>query len=298
MKTFHELVVVIPIGPTCNADFIDDTIRSLLHYTVNTPKIILADDSQKGTGNFLKIIFPDIDVVSTEKNLGKFCGLYINLSQAFQHALKHYSFKVLLRMDTDVLIIGNDPAYEAIQLFEQHPDIGIAGQYPLDYNGKPWDKSWPYWQLSRFTHVLKMWKRPLVNLPLQKYYRRAVKHGYIMGESVFGGACFFSEKCLQQLSDAGLLPLKIFKTLVLEEDHLFAILVKSLGMHFGDLSSGDKPFACAWKNLPDSPEHLYKNGKKIIHSVRCYHKIKEPEIRRYFRQIRKLETSSILLKNI
>ncbi len=298
MKNFFELVVVIPVGPKCNAEFIEDTIKSLLHYTVDVPKIILADDSHKGTGNFLKIIFPDIDVITTTKNLGKFCGLYINLSNAFQHALKNYSFKVLLRMDTDALIINNDPAREAVNLFEQHPDIGIAGQYPLDYNDKSWDRSWPYFQLSRFTHILKMWKRPLVNLPLRKYYTRAVKHGYVMAESVFGGACFYSERCLKKLADAKLLPVNIFKTLILEEDHLFAILVKSVGMNLGDLSSGDKPFACAWKDLPDSPEHLFKKGKKIIHSVRCYYKMKEAEIRRYFRQIRKLEASPTFKHNL
>ena len=298
MKQFYELIVVIPVGPKCNADFIEDTIKSVLHYSICSPKIILADDSQKGTGEFLKILFPELDVITTKKNLGKLCGLYINLSNAFKHALNKYSFNVLLRMDTDALVIGCDPAREAIKLFQQHPDIGIAGQYPLDYTGKLWDRSWPCWQLSRFTHILKMWKRPLINLALRKYYKRAAKHAYITGESVFGGACFFSEQCLQKLSDANLLPVKIFKTLVLEEDHLFAILIKSIGMHFGDLSSGNKPLACAWQDLPDSPEHLYKKQKKIIHSVRCYYNLNEPQIRRYFRQLRKLESSPILKQNL
>ena len=290
MKKFFELVVVIPIGPTCNAEYITDTVDSILHYTTASLKIIFADDSQKQTGDLLKSIYTNADVVTTAKSMGKLCGLYINLSQAFQHALQHYSFTALLRMDTDALIIGDDPVREAVQLFKQHPDIGIAGQYPLDYNGNEWDKGWPRFQLSRFTHILKMWKRPLVNFQLRKHYKRAVKHGYIMGESVFGGACFYSNKCLAAMNDAGLLKKEIFKTLDLEEDHLFAILAKSVGMNFGDLSSGNKPFACAWKNLPASPEQLYETHKKIIHSVRGYNNIKEPEIRRFFRQRRKLNS--------
>lgn len=294
MKTFYELVVVIPVGPACHVEFIADTIRSVLHYTAAPPKIILADDSQKGTGESVRIMFPDTEVVASEKSLGKLCGLYINLSNAYQYALNNYSFDALLRLDTDALVIGNDPAREAINLFKQHPEIGLAGQYPNDYNGNEWDKGWPRFQLSRFTHILKMWKHAFINIPLRKYYRRAVKHGYIMGESVFGGSYIFSEKGLQKLSDAKLLPANIFKTLDLEEDHLFSLLIKSVDMHFGDLSSGDKPFACSWKGLPDSPEHLHKNGKKIIHSVRYYNNMKEPEIRTYFKQIRKLESLSVL----
>jgi hypothetical protein len=296
MKKFYELVVVIPIGPQCKLQYIVDTINSVLHYTYTTSKIILADDSQTQTGALVKQIFPDVDVIAFKENLGKFCGLYINLSYAFKHALKCYSFHALLRMDTDALIIGSDPAREAIELFLEHPEIGIAGQYPNDYDDKLWDRSWPYWQLSRFTHIIKMWKRPLVNIPLRKYFKRAVKHGYEMGESVFGGACFYSERCLQKLNDEGLLPLETFKTLELEEDHLFAILVKSTGMQFGDLSTGDKPFACAWKYLPNSPEYLYKEGKKIIHSVRAYKEMTEPEIRNFFIQIRQLESSSMLIQ--
>ena len=286
MKQFFELVVVIPVGPGCKPEYIEDTISSVMHYSRSTYKIILADDSHKGTGNAVQKRFPAVDLVTMERPMGKLCGLYITLSLAFRHALRLYRFEALLRMDTDALVIGKAPEKDAIELFRSDPSIGIAGQYPFDYNGHPWDISWPSGELNRILNTRSFFKKPFTHWRLLKLYRKAAGQGYRTGESVFGGACFFSDACLRALASEGLLPHYGLKTLSLEEDHLFAILARSVGFRLGDLCSGKLPFGCAWKGLPDAPAALHSRGKKIIHSTRYWNEMKEDEIRSFFRQKR------------
>lgn len=288
MKTAYNLIIVIPVGPTCKAGYIRDTINSIRFYLRCRYKIILADDSQKGTGHQLAREYPEVDVVETGSPMGKLCGLYITLSLAFRHALEKYTFEAVLRMDTDALIIGPAPEKEALALFHSNSTVGIAGQYPLDYAGRPWDISWPREKIRRSLHTFRFFKRPLVHFALFPKYLRALRHGYKRGESVFGGACFFSYACLQALSSAGLLPLYSLRTLQLEEDHLFAILVKSLGFELGSLSGAGMPMGCAWKGLPVAPQQLMADKKKIIHSIRYWADMQEEEIRDLFREKRRL----------
>jgi hypothetical protein len=298
MKKFVSVIVVIPIGPKCRPDFIEDTINSFIYYTGSDYKIVLADDSQKNTGINLREKYPDIDVVETPSSMGKLCGLYVTLSLTYRYVLEHYHFGALLRMDTDALIIGPEPEKEAIQLFKARPEIGIAGQYPFTYNGEPWDISWPKNQIIKYTSTYKFFRRPLANALLMLYYRRALKNGYKTGESVFGGACFLSEPFLKKLAGKGLLPDYRLKNIKLEEDHLFAVLAKSVGFGFENLSSLHLPFGCAWKGLPAPPGELYEKGKKIIHSVRYWNEMKEEDVRDYFKEKRDQNLSNYSLSGI
>jgi hypothetical protein len=220
--------------------------------------------------------------------MGKLCGLYITLCMAFRHALENYHFQAVLRMDTDALIIGAAPEQEALDLFHRKSTIGIAGQYPLDYAGRPWDISWPRAKIRRSLHTFRFFKRPLVHFTLLPRYLKAIRRGYVRGESVFGGACFFSYACLKTLLSEGLLPAGQLKDLQLEEDHLFAILAKSAGFGLASLSGDGQPMGCAWKGLPAPPLQLLADRKKIIHSIRYWEDMREDEIRQIFRERRRL----------
>lgn len=283
MKVSVDLIVVIPLGPNCQLSFIADTISSVRHYVHCDHRILLADDSQKGTGRELQKLFPWIETIETERPMGKLCGLYLTLSMAFRHVLDRYHFKALLRMDTDALIIGRNPERAAFELFRREPDAGMAGQYPLDYDGRPWDISWPRTQLVKYLHSYKFFKHPIAHYKLLKLFIKARKNGYRTGESVFGGACFFSEPCLRRLLSMGLLPDQTFHVVNLEEDHLFSLLVSAAGFKLAGLSGNGLPVACSWIGLPASPEELHERGKKVIHSTRRWKDMSEEEIRKTFR---------------
>lgn len=287
MKTRFDVVVVVPVGPDSSVPFIEDTIASYHHYTQSSYQVVFADDSQQGIGKELKAKFPTADVITTGKAMGGWAGLYITLSLAFRHAVEHYHFKAVLKLDTDALIIGEAPEKEAIALFEKEANAGIAGQYPTDYWGKPWNLNWPKQRIINGTQTWKFFRRPIANWQLIKLYKKALHNGYITGESVFGGAYFMSEVFLICLYNNGLLPNLTFRSLNLGEDHLFSLLAKAFGFALKSLSGKNQPFGCAWKSLPVSPEQLIADNKKIIHSVRYWNEKKESDIREFFNEKRK-----------
>ena len=293
MKHTVQIVVIVPIGPNSSADFIADTIESFIFYTRSAYKIIFVDDSYQQVGEQVKNIFPEADIIYTPKPMGGMSGLYINLAHAYKYSLEHYDFDLIFKLDTDALIIGKEPEKEALQMFKNYPEIGIAGQYPYQYSGKPWDRGWPRARILNGTLSWRYFRRPVANILLRKLFIKAIDNGYRPGESVFGGAYYISKNALMKLDNEGLLPFNKLKNLNLGEDHLFALLIKSSGFHLGDLSSGNLPFACAWKGLPASPEELYFRKKKIIHSVRRWANMTENDIRNYYKEKR-----SSAIKNI
>jgi hypothetical protein len=286
VKPIFGVIVVIPVGPNSVIEFVKDTVDSFTFYTGSSYKIIFVDDSHQGLGDQLKNIFPEADIIRSEKPMGGWAGLYLMLARAFHHALENYHFDVLLKLDTDALVIGSYPEREALNLFKADPRTGIAGQYPNDYDGKPWDVGWPRDRVLNGATTWRFIKRPIANIFLRKEYLKAIKNGYRAGESVFGGAYFMSKALLVALAQNRSLPNYNFRTLNMGEDHLFGLLAKAVGFHLGDLSSGSLPFACAWKGLPASPEELMKKGKKIIHSTRNWQNLKEEEIRTWFKEER------------
>jgi hypothetical protein len=298
MKEKVDLVVVMPIGPQSRPEFIADSLHSIRHYVTERHAIILVDDSHTGTGFTIQKMFPGINVLLSGKRYGRMAGLYINLSHAYKYALDNYRFDALLKMDDDALVIGANPETEAIELFTNYPDIGMAGRhftgkFSPDSLGNIHDNSYPRNTLLVGTCSWKLIKRPFVNLTLRELLFKAIKKGYEIGENIFGGAYFMSERCLAQLDKAGYLPKYILKQSILGEDHLFSLLLYTIGFRLGDLEKGDLPFGVAWKGLPASPETLYKRGKKIIHSTRYWQNIKEEEIRRYFQQHREMVIQEI-----
>ncbi len=290
-----DVVVVIPVGPNSSVPFIEDTVTSYRHYTASSYKIIFADDSQQGIGATLQRILPEADVIVTPKAMGGWAGLYITLATAFRHAVQNYRFATLLKLDTDALIIDEAPEREAIELFSKYSDAGIAGQYPNDYNGKPWNLNWPKQRILNGTQTWKFFRRPVANWRLLKLYRKALSNGYKTGESVFGGAYFMSPNYLNSLYQNNLLPDRTFRSLNLGEDHLFSLLAKANGYTLNDLSSNNLPFGCAWKGLPVSPEQLVADKKKIIHSVKHWESSQESEIRQFFKDRREtVQTTTFL----
>jgi len=291
MKQNFEVVVVMAIGPNSKPDYILDTLNSFQYYTTSKHKVIIIDDSQKDLALEIKHSVPDIDILKTKKSSGSMAGLYINLANAYQYALENYHFDALLKIDDDALVIGENPEKEAIQLFKENPQIGIAGrhvqgQYPLDFAGNKWDNNYPRKTILVGTCSWKLLKRPIANFTLRKLLFKAFYNGYEIGEYVFGGSYFISENCLLRLKEAGFLPLLKLRNAILGEDHLFSLTAKVVGLELGDLASGNLPFGVAWKGLPASPEMLQQHNKKIIHSTRMWENMREDEIRSYFKSFR------------
>ncbi len=285
------LAVIIPVGPACKLENVLDTIESVRHYVTPSHVIILLDDSGKGTGVAVRERFQDVVILTTERVYGKHAGLYLTLSQGFAFAYKNYTFDVLLRLDTDALVIGPNPESDAIACFDRNPGFGIIGSYRTDCNGSPRGFSWPRETLVRelgFRSVLK--PRCLMGwVFLHKVLNRSKRNGYELGEHCMGGAYFMSRECVGRLLKGNLLSRKEIYWSKLHEDQLFGLFIHSVGLKHGDFATGQLPMGLRWRGLPCSPEELLTKKKKVTHSTRFFEELDEQTIRGIFRAHRQAD---------
>jgi hypothetical protein len=279
------LAVIIPVGPEPSLENVLDTLESVCHYTTPKRKIVVLDDSGVRAGLEIHRAFPEVDIVDTNGPSGARGGLYCGLAEGFRHVLNNYPFDLLLRMDTDALMIGPEPELEAAALFRANPQLGMLGSYRVDCNGGIRDFT-PARELFRAelswnaVPHFRRWRT------LRRALRKAQAFGYELGEHCLGGALFLSHECVLRMSRAGLLDREELRRSSLGEDHLLGLFTHSVGLRIGDLATGDLPLALRYRGLPCSPAELLQRGKKITHSTRFWEQMQEPEIRRVFRSSR------------
>lgn len=285
-----KLLVMIPVGPTCHPDYVRDTVESILHFTTPSRRIIILDDSGKESGKALRNIFPDIIVLKTPRSCGKNAGLYLNLSLGFEFAHKRFDYSVILRLDTDALVIGNAPEEDAIHYFRQNPEAGIIGSYRIDCNGEPRDFSGPRERLKKEIDLYSLYSEPRRLrgvMFLRKMVRKGMLRGYELGEHCLGGAYFISRECVSRLYQNKLLSRREIQWSKLQEDHIFGLLIHTLGLRHGDFATGNLPMGLRWRGLPCAPDELLARGKKVTHSTRFYNGMTEEQIREFFGNQRK-----------
>jgi hypothetical protein len=281
-----KLVVLIPVGPAENPEYVRDTIESIVYFTTPSRKIIVSDNSGQNSCKYLEHLFPGITVIKTPQNYGKHAELYLHLSMGLEFVHRNYDFDVLLGMDTDALVIGPNPEEDAIHFFRDNQELGILGSFKTDCNGAERDFTWPREQLMKESSLVSLLRQPR-RLPgvmfLRKIVRKSKENGYELGEHCMGGAYFFSRECVSKLNQHNLLSRREIHWSKLCSDHIFGLLIYAVGLNHGDFSTGRLPMGLRWRGLPCSPEELLVKGKKVTHSTRSYGAMDEAEIRRFFR---------------
>lgn len=294
MRRSVEIVVVVPIGPTCRIDFVLDTIESIAQYVRCSKQIIVMDDSQDPENErAIKAHYPDAIVLANKRNHGKGTGLYTSLSNTYAYALDHFDFKALLRLDSDALMIDYGADQQILEYFKNNPDVGLAGTFnrgnlTVDEFGNVWDAYGGRGLVIAIAKVLNRYflRHPFAFWKIRKRLFKALDLGYEFGDLVFGGAYTFSRAGLENLRKEGLLPIKNIMGVGFEEDHLFSLLIKSVNMDLGSL--GTTTFTCVWKGMPASPKTLWRAKKKIIHSTKYFKELTEEDIRAFFKEKRAL----------
>jgi hypothetical protein len=286
MRKSVKLVVVIPVGLFSHKypwEHLVDTVQSVNFYTSPSTLIILQTNGAYDLRTHIKADFPDVVVNHSPQYPGLSGALYMSLSEAFLFAHRHFDFEVLLRLDMDALVIGLMPEDDAIEFFRQHPTVGQIGTYRTGTKGEVADFSWPRSQLALETGVRGWLIDRHRRTALRRLVDRAKAHGYQPGEHILGGAYFLSATCIDTLIRKRLLANEHLGRSLLQEDHLFSLLIKASGMELGDFGSPHHPLAVQWKGLPDAPAALLANGKKIIHSTRFWEEMDEEAVRNFFR---------------
>lgn len=300
-----QLVVLLPVGPLgekVRLENVRDTIESAYHFTTPGKKVLVLDDSRGDeAGRYLRTRFPDLVILKPPDTVLKGVGyststhLYYMMCFGFEHILRNYDFELVLRLDTDALLIGPSPEADAVDFFRRNPEVGIIGSWKIDCNGAPRDYSWPRDRLRREVSLGSLLRRPgrwKGILFLRRMLNKAIRNGYEPGEHVLGVGNFYSRKCLETLQREGLLGKKDIHWSGLVDDHLFGLFLCAAGLKHGDFATGRLPVGVRWQGLPCSPEELLERGKKITHSTRFYGGMTEEDIREFFRRKRTGSLSS------
>src|SRR5262249_1455458 len=131
-KAKFACVVVIPVGPKTELEFLNDTVRSVFANARTSTKILLIDNTEDGLNKSAIHRHEDIDFlrcVSAGRAKPLYGGLYFNLSKSWSVILERYDFDTILRLDDDALVIGPGADREAVEYFHAHPDVGCLGSY-------------------------------------------------------------------------------------------------------------------------------------------------------------------------
>jgi hypothetical protein len=292
MKQQVKLLIVLPIGPLgpkLRLEHIIDTINSIRHYATPDNRIIIQDNStNQNVGEQLLQSFPNLIVIRTPENYGLSAGLYKAESLAYLYAYTTFEFQVLIRMDTDALMTGAGLEDEAIARFTQNPNLAQLGEYKIGCNGEISEFSWPRQELLKEISQAGWLQDKGRCEVLRELVEKAQANGYELGEHILGGVSILSPRFVERLVQENLLLREEIRRSRLQEDHVFSLLAKALGMDLGEFGGPNDPMAIRWQGLPCSPEEVVRRKKKIIHSTRFWEDRDEDSIRAYFRLQRQI----------
>lgn len=279
-----DTVFVIPVGPTCQPDFVADTIDSI-RYFAPMARVVVVDDSRRGLGVELGERYQL--TVQEARAHGVFGGLYLNVSDGFKEALTR-PFRILVRLDTDALIAGSDFEVKAIERFNSDQHLGSLGSFRIGYDrigirNARWAK-----QRILLYLAIHSWTKPRAAQMIAGLFLRARKQGYKLGDSIMGGASVYRYEAVAALDENGLLGRAELAGIGLQEDYIFGLCLFSVGYHLGEFGNrfDDLPMGVDWRTLPAAPMELMELGKSIIHSTKNFEAMDEQAIRSEFRSAR------------
>jgi hypothetical protein len=289
MKDRVKVVVMIPVGAVSSKNRLDhivDSIESIRHYITPDRRIVIQDNSSPmHLGEKLLELFPEVAVIRAPSNYGLRGGLYKSESLAMLHIHAAYDFDIMIKFDTDALMLDYGLEDDAIEYFERHPNVGLLGHHLTEGEGIAWGRKRIQTETSTFGWVRDRHRCNRLGL----YLQMALSNGYQVGEHALGGSYIMSRELVNRLVRGDFLMREELRRCVIAEDQLFGLLTKAVGMDIANFQIPDYPMAVVWKGMPCSPEELVRVGAKLAHSTRYWQDMKEDEIRAFFRQRREEE---------
>ncbi len=292
--THVQCMVLIPAGPATVREYLDDTIDSInQHMRQSNCTVALLDDSREGRFDDIAGAFSNVVVVkAADYHEGtrtiKRGSLFSKEIHALKQLMERHRFDILLKMDTDALIIGDSPQREVLAFMERHPHVGMVGAFRRRGDGS--DKASAMASKGRVLGKEMRLRSGFRNLALtrtlRRLVRRAEEHGYTRGDTCTGGAYFVSSSAVQSMLRNGFLDLSVLRYSKLSEDSLMALLCCACGYGLSDLPEDSDVLAINWRGLPMPLEALVARNKKIVHPIKDSDTVNEADVRAYFRERR------------
>ena len=283
MRASVRIAIVMPAGPR---DDVADTLESILRYSDPSRVILVIDDTQGSNESFQRMCrrhSADVVVMPAPAGLpaGCFGGLWTKMAAAFGWLLENYQPQLVMRIDTDALLLGEGLEERAERVFASNPLIGLLGSYRIGPDGGQRDFSWPARQI-RSTAGFRGRLHPRRRSVVRRYLELARSHGYVDGEHVLGAAYILSNSAIRAIEQNGWLASQWPPSAMIGDDHIVSMLTAAAGYQIEDFGGPADPMALKWVGLPAHPAELLAQGKLVTHSVRSWQHLSEAEIRGIF----------------
>lgn len=121
--------VLLSVYSKENPNFLEQSLLSVFNQTLKPNEVVLVEDGAL-TPELYSIIekFPKLKIVKLEKNSG--------LGVALNEGLKHCSYDIVARMDTDDIAKPNR-FEKQIKFLEENPEISLLSGYIEEFNNDP-----------------------------------------------------------------------------------------------------------------------------------------------------------------
>jgi len=294
MRINKRVAFVVPAGRS--DDDLVDTVTSILHYSDPARLVVVIDDMSRSGASFPNVqeLSPDIVVLQPPTGLPSngFGGLWAKTAFAYHWLLERYQPRLVVRFDSDALLIGAGLETCAERAFASDSRLGVLGAYRLGPDGGERDFAWAANQV-RVTAGIRGLLHPRRRTAVRRYRELARAHGYTDGDHALGGAYILSAEAIGTIDRKGWFTRPGLSDVMMGEDHITSMLAVAAGYRIGDFSGPDDPMALKWIGLPAHPADLLSRGKLVTHSVRSWADLSQAEIRAIFaaaRQPRQAES--------
>ena len=277
-----RVVYLLPVGP--GGDDYIDTLESVMMWADPSRQIVLLDD-RGSVGDELRragVDASDIRVVSARAApSGQRGGLWWKVAGAIERALAEFRFEMLVRLDTDALLLGSGLEDVAAERFRADPTLGTLGGFRVRSDGSLRDFAGAGRDLRREAGLLgRMLGRPAATL--SELLALADAAGYEDGEHVIACVQIWRHAALAAFAKSGWLARDDLARSRCSDDFIFGAMVRAHGFHSGDFGGPGQPLAVSWRGLPADPEELLARGTLATHSVRSWAGRSEAENRAVF----------------
>lgn len=265
-------VVLIPVGDGQVAETLD-TLESVWHYLgAGQPVIVNLEHHDDETERALRSAWDGrLHVIRNPSPGGVGAPIVMEFlthknAYGYKVAFEEYEAPLVLKLDTDALLTGYGLLDEALTYMQRNPEVGIFGQHGVRADGTP--RSYQV-HTHRLRGELSRRRRLTFRAPAYApIARRALAHGWALGESVFGAACFLTRPCLAAMHRSGYLnPPRRGWNSVIAEDVYFTMCAMAAGFRPGHFAAPDGPLCLAWRRLPLPAKEIHARGYKVAHSV-------------------------------
>jgi hypothetical protein len=219
-------------------------------------------------------------------------GICAAVLEAFAWIARHApDARFTMKLDTDALVIG--PFAEKIAgVLATNPDVGMLGAYDRTPNGGTRefvhartvrDLLGPRGLLRRFVSR----DGPRGAGVIRQHIAAALARGYRLGEHCLGGAYGVPAELLRRMLAAGYLDgADLWRNVDCPEDVMVGMYTRAVGLRLMNFVDAGQVFGVSYRGLPDAPERLLDRGYSVIHSVKSWQKLKEANVRAFYRRRR------------